>query len=68
MALLFFGNILLILKTLLSLDKRFTIILSCSYVLYLDHVTLFLIQIPRILINLVDCLVSIVHRLLPLLL
>jgi hypothetical protein len=65
-ALLFFGDILLILKTLLSHDKRFTIILSCSYALYLDHDTPFPIQILRILINLVDSLVSIVHRLLPL--
>jgi hypothetical protein len=36
MALLFFGDILLILKTLLSHDKSFTIIHSCSYALYLD--------------------------------
>jgi hypothetical protein len=42
-ALLFFGDTLLILKTLLSHDKIFTIILSCSYALYLDHTTPFLI-------------------------
>jgi hypothetical protein len=65
-ALLFFGDTLLILKTLLSHDKRFTIILSCSYVLYLDHDTPFPIQIQRILIDLDNSLVSTVHRLLPL--
>jgi hypothetical protein len=63
-ALLFFGDILLILKTLLSHDKKFTIILSCSYALYLDLDTPSHIQIPRILINLIDSLVSIVHCLL----
>jgi hypothetical protein len=63
-ALLFFGDILLILKTLLSHDKKFTIILSCSYALYLDLDTPSHIQIPRILINLVDSLVSIIHCLL----
>jgi hypothetical protein len=61
MALLFFGDILLILKTLLSHDKSFTIIHSCSYALYLDLTEPFLIQI--LLIDLVDSLVSIVHRL-----
>jgi hypothetical protein len=66
-ALQFFGDTWLILKTLLSHDKRFTNILFCSYALYLDHNTPFPIQIPRILINLVDSLVSIVHRLLLLL-
>jgi hypothetical protein len=63
-ALLFFGDTLLILKTLLSHNKKFTIILSCSYALYLDPDTPFHIQILRILINLIDSLVSIVHRLL----
>jgi hypothetical protein len=66
-ALLFFGDTLLILKILLSHDKKFTIILSCSYALYLDHDTPFPIQTPRILINLVDSLVSIVQHLLLLL-
>jgi hypothetical protein len=66
-ALPFFGDTLLILKTLLSHDKKFTIILSCSYALYLDLDTLFHIQILRILINLVDSLVSTIHRLLVLL-
>jgi hypothetical protein len=63
-ALLFFGDTLLILKTLLTHDKKFTIILSCSYALYLDLNTPFHTQILRILINLVDSLMSIVHRLL----
>jgi hypothetical protein len=66
-ALLFFGDTLLILKILLSHDKKFTIILSCSYTLYLDLDTPFLIQTPRILIDLVDSLVSTVQHLLLLL-
>jgi hypothetical protein len=67
-ALLFFSDTLLSLKTQLSHDKKFTIIPSCSYALYLDHIIPFLIQTPRILIDLVDSLVLTVHRLLLLLL
>jgi hypothetical protein len=66
-ALLFFGDTLLILKILLSHDKKFTIILSCSYALYLDLDTPFPIQTPRIRIDLVDSLVSIIQHLLLLL-
>jgi hypothetical protein len=58
-ALLFFGDIQLILKILLSHDKRSTIILFCSYTLYLDPINHFLIQI-----DLIDLLVLIVHHLL----
>jgi hypothetical protein len=66
MALPFFGDTLLIIKTLLCHDKKFTIILSCSYTLYLDLTEPFLTQI--LLINLVNLLMSTIHCLLLLLL